>query len=170
MASNHTPNYGLCQWVADDRVVHTDFNEDNAKIDAALGGLRAEVSGKADKTAVESLSASVAQNTETLRKTGNCQISFRSYVGTGKYGYPNFTFVVFPRKPLVVFIAGPDGIQGIFNQGETTHVVGRFGSEGHTVNVVWSANKVEWYCEESAAAQLNEAGQTYLAVGLMQTD
>ncbi len=31
MASNHTANYQLCQWQADDQVLRTDFNEDNAK-------------------------------------------------------------------------------------------------------------------------------------------
>ena len=41
MASNHTTNFELCQWQADDQVKRTDFNEDNAKIDAALGGLAA---------------------------------------------------------------------------------------------------------------------------------
>lgn len=36
MASNHTSNYNLCQWEATDAVLRTDFNEDNAKIDAVL--------------------------------------------------------------------------------------------------------------------------------------
>ena len=36
MATNHTPNYQLNQWEATDQVRRTDFNEDNAKIDAAL--------------------------------------------------------------------------------------------------------------------------------------
>ena len=36
---NRTNNYNLCQWEETDRVRRTDFNEDNAKIDAALGGM-----------------------------------------------------------------------------------------------------------------------------------
>ena len=36
MASNHTEHFSLNQWLPNDQVVHTDFNEDNAKIDAAL--------------------------------------------------------------------------------------------------------------------------------------
>ena len=36
MASNHTQHYGLCQWEATDAVLRTDFNQDNAKIEAAL--------------------------------------------------------------------------------------------------------------------------------------
>ena len=42
---NHTPNYNLSQWDAEDKVLRTDFNADNAKIDAALSGL---ASGRAD--------------------------------------------------------------------------------------------------------------------------
>jgi len=38
MPSSYTPNYNLNQWEADDRVQRTDFNADNAKIDAALSG------------------------------------------------------------------------------------------------------------------------------------
>lgn len=36
MASNYTENFGLCQWEATDQVLRTEFNEDTAKIDAAL--------------------------------------------------------------------------------------------------------------------------------------
>ena len=36
MSTNYTPNYNLCQWEARDKVQRTDFNVDNAKIDAAL--------------------------------------------------------------------------------------------------------------------------------------
>lgn len=43
MASNHTQNYGLCQWEATDQVLRTDFNEDNQRIDAAIKDLRNDV-------------------------------------------------------------------------------------------------------------------------------
>ena len=36
MASSYTSNYQLCQWEGTDKVLRTDFNGDNAKIDAAL--------------------------------------------------------------------------------------------------------------------------------------
>ena len=39
MASNHTTNYQLCQWEATDKVLRTDFNQDNQKIDAALAAV-----------------------------------------------------------------------------------------------------------------------------------
>ena len=37
MATNHTEHYQLSQWVKTDRVRMEDFNEDNRKIDVALG-------------------------------------------------------------------------------------------------------------------------------------
>ncbi len=48
-----TQHYQLNQWAADDQVLRTDFNADNAKIDAALAG------------------------------KGNCRLYTGSYVGTG---------------------------------------------------------------------------------------
>ena len=54
MSTNHTRNYDLCQWEASDKVLRTDFNADNAKIDAALAQLNR-------------YTASVEQKTDTLR-------------------------------------------------------------------------------------------------------
>ena len=54
---NRTTNYKLCQWEAEDKVRRTDFNEDNAKIDRALGALR---DGKADVSEIPRLDAAVA--------------------------------------------------------------------------------------------------------------
>ena len=53
MASNYTTNYGLCQWEATDNFVRTEFNQDNARIDAALGR-------------VEDLAASAGRNVAEL--------------------------------------------------------------------------------------------------------
>ena len=36
MASGYTENYGLCQWQGEDKFLREEFNQDNAKIDAAL--------------------------------------------------------------------------------------------------------------------------------------
>ena len=43
MSTNHTTNYDLCQWEATDQVLRTDFNEDNAKLEAALSSLEERV-------------------------------------------------------------------------------------------------------------------------------
>ena len=58
MASNYTENYALCQWEPTDQVQRTDFNADNAKLDAALAALD---SGKADQSALDSLTQTVSQ-------------------------------------------------------------------------------------------------------------
>ena len=47
MATNQTANYQLNQWEPTDQVLRTDFNADNAKLDAAL----------AEKAEVETVSA-----------------------------------------------------------------------------------------------------------------
>ena len=42
MASSHTAVYQLNQWDATDPVIRTDFNEDNAQIEAALLAIKSE--------------------------------------------------------------------------------------------------------------------------------
>ena len=44
MATNYTTNYDLCQWEPTDPVIRTDFNADNAKLEAALSSLEKRVS------------------------------------------------------------------------------------------------------------------------------
>jgi len=51
MPSNYTPNYNLNQWEADDRVLRTDFNADNAKIDAALQSLKSSAAALEQRVA-----------------------------------------------------------------------------------------------------------------------
>lgn len=65
MASNHTEHFSLNQWQADDQVLRTDFNEDNAKIDSALKDLAAAQAEKADQTALDALAAEVAKKAAT---------------------------------------------------------------------------------------------------------
>ena len=74
MSTNYTNNYNLCQWEASDKVLRTDFNADNAKIDAALAQLNR-------------YTASVEQKTDTLANSAytiqNPQIVAGHYTGTG---------------------------------------------------------------------------------------
>ena len=71
MASNHTQHYGLCQWEATDAVLRADFNEDNAKLEAALNSqagsisdLTAQMANKASTGTVNSLSTTVSQKAD----------------------------------------------------------------------------------------------------------
>ena len=64
MASNYTTNYNLCQWEPTDQVSHTDFNADNAKLDAALKSLSTQVIQKANQSAVNTLITAVNQKAD----------------------------------------------------------------------------------------------------------
>ena len=64
MSTNHTTNYDLNQWEATDKVLRTDFNEDNAKIDAAL---------KANADAIAAEAAAREAGDETVA-AGNCWV------------------------------------------------------------------------------------------------
>ena len=54
-------HFSLNQWLPDDQVKRTDFNEDNAKIDSAGRDLAAAQAEKADQTALDALAAEVAK-------------------------------------------------------------------------------------------------------------
>ncbi len=86
MASNHTEHFSLNQWQADDQVLRTDFNEDNAKIDSALKDLAAAQAEKADQTALDALAAEVAKKATTaaLEALSNTLTSMPRLV-TGTY-------------------------------------------------------------------------------------
>ena len=78
MASSYTANYQLNQWEAEDKVLRTEFNEDNQKIDAALKtnadavtALSAALAGKADTGALSEVAASIPK------------IAWGSYTGDG---------------------------------------------------------------------------------------
>ena len=66
--TNYTAHYQLHQWEPEDSFLRTDFNEDFAKIDGALGG-------KAEQSAVDTLAEQVAGKSELV--TG-------SYTGDGE--------------------------------------------------------------------------------------
>ena len=60
MSTNQTANYDLNQWLSTDQVLRTDFNTDNAKLDAALAGLAETAAEKADQSALDALAVSKA--------------------------------------------------------------------------------------------------------------
>ena len=62
MASNYTTNYNLCQWQPTDQVQRTDFNADNAKLDAALAAKAEQSDLDALESAVELKAAQSALN------------------------------------------------------------------------------------------------------------
>jgi len=167
MASSYTSNYSLCQWAASDKVLRSEFNADNAKIDAALQAVNSRVDGKAStsalnslKSTVNALSQTVTGQGGTLEHKGNCQIAFSTYVGDGA----DTKTLTFPRKPLAVLVASDMHLLAVQGSPEVMHVSG-----GSTMRLrsTWSGNSLTLthdgnVTSDHARAVANTSGQTYL--------
>lgn len=144
MASNYTENYGLCQWEATDQVLREEFNQDHAKIDTALGDLKASVV----RTAVG------------------------SYVGNGQYGSsaPNRLEFEFVPK-LVILVANKTSVLKcgtVLITGQTSSSgIGTSYSSNSSLGLIltWEGNGLSWYTG-NAERQLNEEGTTYFYFAL----
>mgnify|MGYP001029955664 CR=1 FL=1 len=156
MPTNHTPHYNLNQWERDDRILMEDFNEDNAKIDAAL---------KAEAEARTALAAQVA-------KRGNCKIWNTDYMGTGTYGQDNPTSVTFPELPLFALITTSGGAFMLLMPGSSYGVYHSAGSGSGENSVKWSGNTVTWYASThpSQYVQLNVSGVPYYVFAFYLAD
>ena len=171
---NRTANYNLCQFEASDQVQRTDFNEDNAKIDAALSGhdsslgslsskitsLTSTVNGKASQSALNTLKNQVA-------KLGNCRIEALTYTGTGRHGTANPTQVTFSARPaffiihgLAQFIIGPSPVNKLI----TTLYNGPV-----YCDCSWSGNRLSFWGTD-ADTQLNHNGTVYTVIALYAQD
>ena len=168
MATNQTANYDLNQWLSTDQVQRTDFNADNAKLDAALAGkaeaetvsaLQTAVAAKAEQTAVDALSAQVAAlpriaagtyvGTGTSDSSGPCRLDF-----TDSLGRPPQLVVVRPQAGM------GDGLVLLQGMTESMDALsGNYGS-GSNNTVSWSGASVSWYAQY-AASQFNTKGETY---------
>ena len=155
MSSQKTEHYELNQWLATDQVLRTDFNADNAKIDAALAD-------KAEAATVEALSSTVAGHTTQLGQLGNCQIEHFTYVGNGANGNGNPRGITFPRPPLLFFIRSEDGIGmgSRLHTGMTAAFQGSGSGAVSSLPLTWSGNTarlISW----SDALDFNRNGDTY---------
>ena len=156
MATNHTANYNLNQWQATDPVLHTDFNEDNSKLDAALTALNATA---------QQHTAQLAQQAAELAVRGNITFATTSYVGTGP---GNTNTLTFAKKPIFVYICGPTEAANLFLMQGQSRSMGHAGSVYANNNVTWSGNSVSWISMfENDLTQCNKKGATYLALALL---
>ena len=198
MASNYTRNYNLCQWEAEDKVLRTEFNADNAKIDAALAGkasqsaissLQTALAGKADVSALDSLKSTVTSlSTSKADKTAldnlkttitsqgtnlalrNCQFVTGTYAGTGKTGPSNPSTLTFPYKPVFLHVANTS------EAGRFSAVLGMsevFSSLGGGANnkvvFTWENRSVSWYNNSgSASGQLNDSRSIYYYFAILE--
>ena len=161
MNLNQTQNYQLSQWESTDRILMSDFNSDNAKLDAALGTLAQTVTG----------------HTTALAQKGNCQIYFDTYTGDGKSGAANPTVLTFPREPLLALVAGagtllmvsPQISRCVFTSYDTNF-------QPSNMHVTWSGSQVSFYSNGTAsgvnnsAVQMNGNNQTYVVLALFKED
>ena len=139
MSTNHTTNYNLNQWEAADKVLRTEFNEDNAKIDAAL---------KANADAAAAIQA----------KLGNCRIEHSTYVGDGNAGSGYSTGLTFSGEPpLLVVVVGRDSKLLTIHSGTQNS----FSMDGGLFQVVWTDTGVSWYHVSNPSSQFNAYGVTY---------
>lgn len=139
---NYTQNYKLNQWAALDKVQRTDFNADNAKIDAALGALS---DGK-----------------------GNGQIVTGSYTGSGRVGSYSANRLYFDHKPVLVLVSGLSlGVMAL--DCPRGYILSNGGNTDFAVS--WSGDAVSWYNDNTdggAWRQMNESGQVYRYIAFLE--
>jgi len=190
MATNQTTNYQLNQWEPTDAVQRVEFNQDNAKIDAALKSLSDQVVQKANQSALNTLISSVNQKADAstvsslssllnseisqrqeadsslqtaLTLKGNCQIYYGTYTGDGQ----QTRTLTFPGRPLLIQIMGGN-LQCLSVQGNSNLMCRTNGSAGEVCSASWSGNMFTWsgYSEYCA----NNSGKTYYLVALIAVD
>ena len=172
MATNQTANYDLNQWLSTDQVLRTDFNADNAKLDAVLAGLAETAAGKAEQTSLDALVASKAEQTAVDALSAQVaalpRIAAGTYVGTGasdSSGPCRLDFTDSLGRPPQLVVVRPQAGMGdglVLLQGMTESMdalSGNYGS-GSNNTVSWSGASVSWYAE-FAASQFNNKGTIY---------
>ena len=191
MATNQTTNYQLNQWEPADAVQRVEFNQDNAKVDAALKSLSDQVVQKANQSALNTLISSVNQKADAstvsslssllnseisqrqeadsslqtaLTLKGNCQIYYGTYIGDGN----DTRTLTFPGRPLLVVAQGGNLVcHGV--QGNQYFMCRTNGDGGRLCSAIWSGNSLTWGCgNETYGANSN--GRTYYVVALMAMD
>ena len=167
MASNYTEHYDLCQWEATDQVQRTDFNADNAKVDAALDALAGQVAEKADGDDLAALSETVA---EVSAGMGNCDMELLTYTGTRAMGQSSptrITFSVLPDAFLVVgdlaILLGRGGVkEAILACKDVTYSESFVSSSSLT----WTGTQMSLYNSVDARYQMNSENKVYWVLGL----
>ena len=172
MASSYTTNYQLNQWEGTDKVLRTEFNADNAKIDAAL-------KANADAIAAEAAAREAAVSAEAEARQaadagfGNCKVAYGTYTGTGTYGAQHRNTLTFPFEPKLVIVqsaysAATDGTSSSTNNKAMMVLVRPvasyvFVNGDFSSSITWSGNTVSWQ-GVNESFQLNQSGTPYVYV------
>ena len=146
----NTSNYGLKRWDPEDRILHTEFNDNWDKIDTAL----------------KSNAAGVAALQTALASCGNCKIVAKTYVGTGQNGQDHPNTLTFDSQPLFVII-GTYETRNLYLLSGCTSANLTFSSSEVGISVSWNGNQVSWYASQNAAVQFNVNNVTYHVVAFL---
>lgn len=141
----HTRDYELTIWNAEDRIMREDFNEDNTKTETALANL----------------AATQSELVARMATCGNCSIYHTSYKGTGS-GACSLTF---PAKPLLVVVTGASSF-GVFVAGTNTMYVVTNTTSFCNASLSNGEKTLSW-STSNAVSQMNLSGTTYYATALM---
>ena len=155
----NTTHYNLKKWDPQDRVLRTDFNDNNDKIDAGIAQALA---------AAESAGATAASALQTATAAyASCRLETGTYVGNGKGGGQTPNSLTFSGTPYFVII-------GTAANGLILHMV-RSAPHGtllngvnDTIYLTWTGKTVKWYSNYSAGYQMNENGTTYFYIAFTQ--
>ena len=102
MSTNKPPTSHLNQWEAEEKVLRTEFNQDNLKIDQALHG-------KADQEALTALQGLVAQKADSADleelRGSSVQIAAGAYTGDGAAS----RLISLPFSPKAVYLCDKRG-------------------------------------------------------------
>ena len=152
----NTSNYGLKRWDPEDRILHTEFNDNWDKIDTAL-------KSNADKAAALQTA---------LASCGNCKIVYGTYTGTGKYGRENPNKLTFSGKPVLVIVQAQSNTTDFDFHLRLVRgcgwAVGDRGNYSYTNSVAWGENYVSWY-NDKAETQFNLQNSVYSYIALIPT-
>ena len=149
MATNHTANYNLNQWQATDPVLRTDFNEDNAKIDAALKSLNA---------ASQQHTTQLSQLQTSLSKHGDCKLHYTIYEGDGSVSR-TFTF---PHKPVYLFLYGRSNVNLMIPRDAPFCYL-----DESAANLSWSEKSLTITARGPAGPVFNVVGEKYYLLALL---
>lgn len=141
MATNHTPNYGLSQWLSGDDFKRDDFNADNLAIDAAIAAGPKVVTGS--------------------------YIGTGTFGSTSKGTTLSFQSV---PKLLFVSSCHIEGQSATIVWGSNYPLMNDANDSGRPVDRLYTSYNgasITWYSAASAAKQLNIANYTYKYVAIL---
>lgn len=144
---NQTENYQLSLWDPEDRIQRTDFNADNAKIEAALAGHAAALAG-----------------------CGNCKIESFSYMGTGTYGASSPKIISFTKKPVFLLIRSASSLFFCTPEDDTATFLGLLSSITiGSCPTVWMGATLSFY-SGSVIVQMNQQDVSYRVIAFYAED